>query len=263
MSLDPGSHERAPLGSLAALERSAWSPWPIPEVLDSVPSTMTAVEVRAGQDAPEGTAIVAEEQTAGRGRRGRTWDSAARAGLWWSLLLRPPTPVERLGWLPLVVGIAVARALRAAADVDARLKWPNDILVDGGKVAGILAERLADGAVIVGVGINVDHGAGELPQGGTSLRLLGRQADRTRLLVDVLQEVASTYRAWATGVEMDAAYADLSVTLGEQVSADLGSRSVAGMAVRLGPSGELVIRAADGVEHVVSAGDVSLRHMPR
>lgn len=224
---------------------------------------MVEVERRAGSGAPEGTVVVAEEQTAGRGRRGRGWDSAARAGLWWSLLLRPTVPVDRIGWLPLVVGVAVARALRARAGLDARLKWPNDVLIDDGKVAGILAERLADGAVVVGVGINVDQPADELPAGGASLRMLGHVIDRTQLLVDVLEQVASIYRSWNSGADMGQAYADLSLTLGSEVSVDPGARSIAGLAVRLGTSGELVIRDSAGVEQVVSAGDVSLRHMPR
>ena len=262
VSGDPGSPERDPLGSLEPLTRTSWSPWPLPEVLQGTPSTMADVEARAARGAPEGAVVVAEEQTAGRGRRGRSWESPARAGLWLSVLLRPSTPVEQLGWLPLVVGVAVARALRSEAGVDARVKWPNDVLVGDGKIAGVLSERLGDGAVIVGVGVNVDQVEAELPEGGTSLRLLGSDADRTRLLVQVLDHVAQAYRSWQAGERMAAAYEDLSVTLGRDIVADLGDRSVTGRAVRLGPSGELVIEQADGEEIVVSAGDVTLRRMP-
>jgi BirA family biotin operon repressor/biotin-[acetyl-CoA-carboxylase] ligase len=235
----------------------------VPEVLETTPSTMADVEERAVLGAPEGTVVVAEEQTAGRGRRGRSWESTARAGLWLSVLLRPTTPVERLGWLPLVVGVAVARALRREADVDARVKWPNDVLVEDGKIAGVLSERLGDGAVVVGIGLNVDQVEAELPDGGTSLRLLGRNVDRTRLLVEVLDQVAGAYRAWQSGEDIISAYEDLSVTLGRDVSADLGDRSITGLALRLGSSGELVIRDPQGQDIVVSAGDVTLRRMPR
>lgn len=258
-----GQPERAPLGALDSLSQTAWAPWAIPEVLETTPSTMADVEHRAARGAPEGTVVVAEEQTAGRGRRGRTWESASRAGLWLSLLVRPTVPVEGLGWLPLVVGVAVARALRSVADVDARLKWPNDVLVSDGKVAGVLAERLGDGAVIVGVGLNVDQTEGELPEGGTSLRLLGRSVDRTHLLIAVLDEVATTYRRWQAGIDVAGDYAELSATLGQEVVADLGSEIVTGQAVSLGASGELVIRDARGEDRVVSAGDVTLRRMPR
>ena len=219
---------------------------------------MTEVERRAADGAPEGTVVVAEEQTAGRGRRGRTWESTARAGLWWSLLLRPPVPADRLGWLPLVVGVGVARGLRTAADAEVSLKWPNDVLVDGKKLAGILAERLADGSVVVGVGINVDQRAAELPEGGASLRTLGRSADRTAVLIDVLAAVAETYRKWLAGDDVGQEYVGLSATLGHDVRADLGDRLVIGHAVRLGPSGELVVVDAGGVEHELSAGDVTL-----
>ena len=219
---------------------------------------MTEVEHRAAHAAPEGTVVVAEEQTSGRGRRGRTWESSARAGLWWSLLLRPGVPAHRLGWLPLVVGVGVARGVRSAVGVEVALKWPNDVLMDGRKLAGILAERLADGSVVVGVGINVDQDEAELPEGGGSLRTSGISADRTAVLIDVLAAIAVTYREWLAGADVIQEYAGLSATLGHDVRADLGDRVVIGHAVRLGPSGELVVVDAGGVEHELSAGDVTL-----
>ena len=258
MSDYPGRHERAPLGSLDLLASSAWSPWPLPEVVETTPSTMLEIERRAVESAPEGTVVVAEEQTAGRGRRGRTWDSAARAGLWWSLLLRPAVPPDRLGWLPLVVGVGVARGLSETTGAHVALKWPNDLLLEGGKVAGILAERLGDGSVVVGVGINVDQETSELPEGGISLRQAGYAADRTQVLIQVLASVARSYREWISGADPHEAYAALSATLGREVRADLGERVLVGLAARLGPAGELVIVDAGGVEHVVSAGDVTL-----
>ena len=267
MSTDSGRPERAPqhlaqrppLGSLAPLVETPWAPWPVPEVIETTASTMLDVERRAAGGAPEGTVVIAEEQTAGRGRRGRAWESSARAGLWWSLLLRPSVPADHLGWLPLVVGIGVARGLRAAAGVGATLKWPNDVLVDGGKIAGILAERLGDGSVIVGVGINVAQSLEELPEGGASLRTLGIPADRTEVMLRVLPAVAESYRAWIAGADPRAEYTALSATLGQDVTADLGDRVLSGRASGLGPSGELVIVDHEGREQVLSAGDVTLR----
>lgn len=259
MSHDLGRHERPPLGSLQPLAATAWAPWPLPEVLETTPSTMSELERRAAEGAPEGTVVVAEEQTAGRGRRGRSWESAARAGLWWSLLVRPDVPANQLGWLPLVVGLGVARGLERGAGVRPELKWPNDVLVDGMKLAGILAERLGDGSVVVGVGINVDQSESELPAGGISLRGAGRSVERTDLLVQVLAAVAEAYRDWVAGVDMREAYVAVSATVGRDVTADLATGQLVGRAQGLGAGGELVIIDAQGTEHSVSAGDVTLR----
>ena len=230
----------------------------MPELLETTPSTMLEVERRAREGAPEGTVVVAEEQTAGRGRRGRAWESSARAGLWWSLLLRPQVPADRLGWLPLVAGLGVARGIVQSTGITAELKWPNDVVVADRKLAGILAERLADGAVVVGVGINVDQEADDLPEGGTSLRMLGSEPDRASVLVAVLSSVAEAYRQWRAGAEVRGEYAAISATLGRDIRADLGDRTIEGRAVGLGSSGELIVSLADGTEQALSAGDVTL-----
>ena len=110
--------------------------------------------------------LAAEQQSAGRGRLGRAWVAPPRAALTFSVLLRPAAvPRARLGWLPLLAGVAVAAAIRAQAGVDAQLKWPNDVLVGGAKLAGILAEAAGD-AVVVGIGLNVSTGLDELPPPG-------------------------------------------------------------------------------------------------
>jgi BirA family biotin operon repressor/biotin-[acetyl-CoA-carboxylase] ligase len=258
MSGSAGRPERMPLGSLTRLASTTWAPWPVPAVVDTTPSTMAEVETLAAAGAPEGTAVVAEEQTAGRGRRGRSWESASRAGLWWSLLLRPSQPAGRLGWLPLVVGVGVAQGIRAATGLQVRLKWPNDVLAGSHKVAGVLAERLGDASVVVGVGINIDHADSELPEGGASLRSLGLVVDRTDVLICVLAAVAEAYREWESGADIGPAYIALSATLGSEVRADLGDRIVTGRASRLGPSGELVVLDDLGTDHVLSAGDVTV-----
>lgn len=221
---------------------------------------MVDVEQLAAQGAPEGTVVVAEEQTAGRGRRGRHWESAQYAGLWLSLLLRPERSADRIGWLPLVVGVGVARALRAVAGVEARLKWPNDVVVvsDSGvrKMAGLLAERLADGAVIVGLGINVSQTADELPAGGTSLIMEGARVQREDVLAAVLGEIARTYRSWDDGASLTPAYADLSATIGERVRVQRPGGDVVGIAGELGAGGELIVTDDSGCEHHITAGDV-------
>jgi BirA family biotin operon repressor/biotin-[acetyl-CoA-carboxylase] ligase len=145
---------------------------------------------------PEGGIAACEEQTAGRGRRGRSWTSPRGAGVLFSLSLHPTTPPERLPPLTLVVAQAVAEAAWPTAAV----RWPNDVVVDGHKLAGILAE-VRGGEVVVGIGVNANHAAGDLPAGArvapTSLRLLaGRPVDRAVLLADVLEAIEAAYRAF-------------------------------------------------------------------
>jgi BirA family biotin operon repressor/biotin-[acetyl-CoA-carboxylase] ligase len=156
---------------------------------------------------PEGGVAACEEQTAGRGRRGRTWTSPRGAGLLFSLSLRPRTPPDRLPPLTLVVAGAVAEA----AWPQAAVRWPNDVVVDGRKLAGILAE-VRDGEVVVGIGVNANHAAGDFPADArvtpVSLRLLrGEPVDRGALLADVLESVEARYREFESegfaGIERD------------------------------------------------------------
>src|SRR5688572_3072503 len=137
-------------------------------------STNAELMRAAGEDAPEGTVLVAEHQVAGRGRLDRIWTSPPRAGITVSFLLRPDVPAARKGWLPLLTGVALAEAVAEVTGVLASLKWPNDLLAaDGRKLAGILAESTGR-AVVVGVGLNVSTTTAELPDTGTSLaRVLG------------------------------------------------------------------------------------------
>lgn len=227
---------------------------------------------RAGE--PEGLVLVAGTQTAGRGRQGRRWESPPGAGLTFSVLLRPAgVPTGLLGWLPLLAGVAVASAAAAVAAVDARLKWPNDVLVGGAKLAGVLAEGWGD-AVVTGVGINVSQRRAELPgPAATSLLLAapaaalpgaGGGALRDRLLASVLTSLADWYLAWrdqpepgdAAACGLRAEYLRRSATVGQEVRVLLpGGRSLAGRAAGVDRAGALeVITPAGPVP--VSAGDV-------
>lgn len=214
---------------------------------------------RAG--APEGTVLVAEEQTAGRGRIGRAWVSPPRASLLFSVLLRPTAvPGHRRGWLPLLTGIAVASALRGAAGVEAGLKWPNDVLVRGRKVAGILAEQAGD-AIIVGAGINVTTRPSELPPGpATSLLASGAACtERDTLLIAVLGELERRYRRWLAGPgdpQLRSSYREVSGTIGREVRVELpGGQVLAGTAADVDDAGRLIVRTVSG-ETAVSAGEV-------
>jgi BirA family biotin operon repressor/biotin-[acetyl-CoA-carboxylase] ligase len=160
-------------------------------------------EVLRDPDLPEGAVAVAEHQTAGRGRSGRTWVDVPGASLLLSVLLRPAAPAVRLPELSLVVGLAVAEAIEAETGAAALLKWPNDVVVDDRKVAGILLE-VADAAVVCGIGVNVDEDEADLPPGAwghpVSLRVAtGRSHDRAALLAELLSRLEARYDGWLTG----------------------------------------------------------------
>ncbi len=150
-----------------------------------------------GADDPEGAVAATEEQTEGRGRLGREWHAPPGASVLCSVLLRPTLPVERWPELSLVAGGAVADAVRAAG-VEPTLKHPNDVLVGGRKLAGMLAEA-RDGIVVLGIGVNVLQTAAELPEGATSLRLEGALVARPQLLADILDRLENAYAGWIRG----------------------------------------------------------------
>ena len=216
-------------------------------------------EARAG--AAEGLVLVAEAQTAGRGRLGRSWVSPPRAALTCSVLLRPDgVRPGQWGWLPLLTGVAVAAALRDEAAVPARLKWPNDVLVGGRKIAGILAEAHG-GAIVAGFGLNVTLTQGELPgPAATSLLLSGAAStDRGELLAAVLTRLARGYRAWAADPDaawLRADYLGWCATVGQPVRVELpGGGLLTGIARDVDATGRLAVQTRSGLE-LVGAGDV-------
>jgi len=151
----------------------------------------------------EGAVAVAEEQSEGRGRLGRSWHAPARTGVLVSVVLRPPIKPPRLPELSLVAGGAVAEAIADVTGIDPAIKFPNDVLVGGKKVAGILAES-SEGRVVLGIGVNVNQTAEQLPADAdtepTSLRLeLGDPVDRAALLAAILLRLERAYDAWVTG----------------------------------------------------------------
>lgn len=155
------------------------------------------------EDSAEGAVAVAEEQTEGRGRLGRRWEAAAGSSILVSVLLVPPVEPPRLPELSLVAGGAVAQAIAEITGIEPAIKFPNDLLIGMRKVAGILAES-SEGRVVLGIGVNVNQTAQELPAGTltppTSLRVvLGEPVDRARLLAAILLHLERDYDAWATG----------------------------------------------------------------
>jgi len=262
--MDEGTLRAAALGGF----------WTALDVVASTGSTNVDLLARAAGDAagPEGQVLVAEEQTAGRGRLGRTWTSVPGASLTFSVLLRPATvPAARRGWLALLAGVAVASAVRSATGggVAAVVKWPNDVLVGDRKLAGILAEQSPDGsAVVIGTGINVATPADALPVSpsglaGTSLLVEGAAVAREALLLEVLRQLERWYVAFRadpdpvrTGL-LDA-YRPLCVTLGQKVRVELPvGRFMTGVARGIDPDGRLLVSDnPDDPPMAISAGDV-------
>jgi BirA family biotin operon repressor/biotin-[acetyl-CoA-carboxylase] ligase len=241
--------------------------WREIRVVAETGSTNADLAALARAGAAPGLVLVAEAQTAGRGRLDRVWTAPPRSGLTFSVLLPQEDSVTRLGWLPLLAGVAVVSALRGLAEIEgvsrgrigrAALKWPNDVLIGERKLAGILAERVENG-VVIGVGLNVSLRAEELPvPTATSLALEGAPADRDPLLRAILRELAARHAEFRRGEEraLREAYKELCVTLGRQVRVELpGGSPLTGEACDIEEAGRLMVRAADG-EHLLSAGDV-------
>ncbi|MEU8296674.1 biotin--[acetyl-CoA-carboxylase] ligase [Micromonospora sp. NPDC048909] len=278
--------ERPPL-SAARLRRALvapYGPWARLELRAETGSTNADVAEAARAGEPEGLVVVAERQTAGRGRRGRVWQSPPRAGIATSVLLRPgeavaergwaPAPPTGYGWLPLLAGVALVEAVTRLAELDAVLKWPNDLLIDGAKCAGVLLEAVPGGspaappAIVLGIGLNVTLRADELPENptglpATSLRLAGATAtDRDPLLRALLRAVADWYDRWrtaggdATASGLREAYLAACATVGRPVRVLLpGGQELTGTATGVDPDGQLVVDTADGERHL-AAGDV-------
>jgi BirA family biotin operon repressor/biotin-[acetyl-CoA-carboxylase] ligase len=251
-------------------------------VLPSIESTNTALMAAAADGAPHGSVVVAEAQTAGKGRLGRAWVAPPRSGVFLSVLLRPEVPAARWGWLPLLAGVAARSAVARIGQVEVALKWPNDLIVPGDaaqdprqggygvgrKLGGILAEQgggEAEPYVVIGIGINVTLAADELPAPhATSLALAGATVtDRDPILRALLRTFGSWYADWA-GADGDAqrsglaaAYRAACATLDRPVRAELpGGGVVSGHAVDLDEDGRLLVRGDDGAVTPIGAGDV-------
>jgi BirA family transcriptional regulator, biotin operon repressor / biotin---[acetyl-CoA-carboxylase] ligase len=224
-------------------------------------STNADLLARARAAAPEGVVLVADHQTAGRGRLNRRWQAAPGSSLLLSMLTRPTRPPtglanDRLHLVSLAVGVAAAEAIASVTGVAAGLKWPNDVVIDVGgetrKLSGVLADSLVSGgevdALVVGIGINVNWPAevpAELADRGTALnRLVGHEVDRTRLLVEVLRRTAEHYGrlAGAAGrAELTGRYRRLSATLGRRVRVEVSGETIIGDAFDVNSDGHLLV----------------------
>lgn len=252
----------ARLGSTRAIGRDI-------RVFRSTGSTNDVAEKLARDGASEGVVVFAESQTLGRGRLGRAWASPGGLGLWFSVLLRPQLRPPEATRITVAAAVAVRRAILDETGQDAAIKWPNDLLLDQRKVCGILTEMHAEPDrirhLILGIGVDVNQQAGDFPpdlrKTATSLRLAaGRPLDRAALATRILRELDHDYARVQNG-KFDVVaeeWESACVTLGRNVTIQLGSRKVEGRAESLDDDGALLIRTQHGHLERVTGGDVTL-----
>ena len=232
-------------------------------------STNLQARLAAEQGALHGTLLVAESQTAGRGRRGRSWNSDAEGNLYFSLLLKPDFSVEIASMVTLVMGLAVAETIREKCELDALIKWPNDVVVNGKKVCGILTELGLNGNAIddlvVGVGINVGQREFALEIASTATGLVieaGGEVDREELLAGVLQRFETLYEVFAGDGNLRSLrerYDELLINKGREVRVLDPREEYTGVASGITEMGELLVEKPGGEVEKVYAGEVSVR----
>ena len=234
----------------------------------TLPSTNRHVRELAEDGWPEGTVVLAEEQTAGKGRAGRTWHSPPGVGLHFSILLKPRLPAERVTLITLMAAVAAARGLRDCGHA-VEIKWPNDLLLGGRKIGGILSEtRLRPSAppeVVVGMGINVNHREQHFPQellstAGSLHMATGRNADRTAILASILLRLDEEYgrlRGAGEGALVEAFMALCPMARGASVTVRQKGEALSGQTSGIGPTGALRLATPTGVREV-HAGEVTL-----
>jgi len=235
-----------------------------PKVLryESLPSTNTELARMASEGAAEGVAVLADEQTAGRGRLQREWSSPRGAGLYFSILLRPRIPVDRWPLITFMAALAVGDALQEATELQTDIKWPNDLLSGERKICGILSEAIetpAGRAVIVGIGINLTPGA--FPEATSVAEATGVQPDREAILAALLRALPRWYSLLDEREKIVAAWSSRSsYATGKLVQVNNGDEVWRGTTCGVEPDGALRLRTISGEIKMVRAGDVrSLR----
>ncbi|MGQ9631014.1 MAG: biotin--[acetyl-CoA-carboxylase] ligase [bacterium] len=222
---------------------------------ETIDSTNSEADRLARGGVEEGVVVLAEAQTRGKGRAGRMWDSPGGVGLWFSVVLRPPSPLEQIYYIPLLAAVAVAESIRNVTSLSPTVKYPNDVRIDGKKVCGILAEtRIESGRAlyaILGIGVNVnqDEFPPELRRRAISLKMAkGEPIDRAQLLCEILIDLERWYKAF-TGGDLAAirrGWTAISDTIGSDVGLKCGKEIIRGRAVGLSEDGSLAIRSEDG-----------------
>ncbi len=236
---------------------------------DEIDSTNTKIKQLADEGKPHGSLVVADKQSAGKGRRGRSWDSPAGTGIWMSILLRPDMMPDKAPMLTLVMAYSVGCAIRKSEELDANIKWPNDIVIAKKKVCGILTEMSAEidyiNHVVIGVGINANamEFPDEIADKATSLRCQkGAPIKRAKLIADIMDEFEKNYADFMQLGNLSGmikGYNELLVNRGQEVRVIQPGHEYVAQALGINELGELIVDQADGTREYVFAGEVSVR----
>lgn len=252
--------------------------------VETTGSTNADLSLRAnlGEDIPDGYVLLADTQTAGKGRQGRSWCSPPGTGLYFSIFLRPAISPLQASTLPLVIGYAVAEAVQKyVPNNKVSIKWPNDLQINGRKLCGILCEMRAEGEnvkhIIAGIGINVNLSVSDLPQEtaaiATSLRIVSnRQQKREEVFADILNSIENNYLRWLAdgfesflpGISARNALQGKAITIdrnpippASRTGADKPS-TVSGTVTGIGPDGALILRLPNGTTEMIYSGDAHI-----
>ncbi|MGM0845938.1 MAG: biotin--[acetyl-CoA-carboxylase] ligase [Bacillota bacterium] len=239
------------------------------EYSESVPSTQKIAHTLAQDGAQEGTTVIADEQTEGRGRLLRSWHSPKGTGIWMSIILKPQLPPQRAPQFTLIAAVAVVQAIEEVCGLSPEIKWPNDILIDGKKVTGILTELQAEAdkinSIIIGIGMNVNQKAEDFPEElksiATSLSLEKEEnISRAKLIQKVLEKLELYYDLYMekgfTPIKL--LWESYAVSIGRQITARTITASIKGKALGINEDGVLRIQDAEGVIHEVYSADIEL-----
>ncbi len=256
----------------AAELKSIWKPkWVGCEILyfDSIDSTNTKAQELAENGYPSGTLVVADKQIAGKGRRGRNWESPSGCGIFMTLMLKPDINPNNASMLTLVSALAVAKALADITGKDAKIKWPNDIVIDGRKVCGILTEMSAQfdyiNNIVIGIGINVNNSSfpEEISATASSLRLLsgGKKYRRAEIIEKIMEYFEKYYSIFLETEDLSALvneYDAMLVNMKRQVKVLDPKEPFEGTAMGITKTGELIVDTWES-RKLVSSGEVSVR----
>ncbi|MBU0683900.1 MAG: biotin--[acetyl-CoA-carboxylase] ligase [Candidatus Omnitrophica bacterium] len=233
---------------------------------DSVSSTNDTAYELAEKGEPEGTIVIAEGQTCGKGRMGRKWLSPKGKGIYLSIILRPDMEIDRIPSITLVMALSVQRTIKKMCDINAGIKWPNDILINGRKVCGILTEMKAQPDVadflIVGIGMNINAEKKQIPPEAVSLKMeIGREINRTSFLRCLLEEIEKDYKKIKREgfPSLRDECRKLSTVIDKQIKVREHNKLTEGIAVDIDEKGALVIRTKTGDVKRIFSGDVSIR----